>query len=160
MKLKEIKDVVSIDTGAPCPIVISADGVTAASFYKQSDDFDEHSFKENALNQSAYSVLFYGCMFSRFGTPSNECISGHPYYELGLRSFSFYELVDSDLIRDLIKINAVHPRHDKKIWDRFSHYILTFHDNMFECVAQKYEIRETKSSVRQQSEDLLEELSL
>lgn len=36
-------------------------------------------------------------------------------------------------------MNSVHRRHDPKIFEAFTHYIFTFHDSTFECVANSYD---------------------
>ncbi len=82
-----------------------------------------------------------------------------PYYKLGLRSCSFYELKNSDLIKELEKIDQIHPYYNADKWKKFKHFILTFHDNMFECVAKEFEIREENDSIYRQTSTILNELS-
>jgi len=35
-------------------------------------------------------------------------------------------------------MNYVHPRNEPAVFDKLHHYIFTFHDSTFECVAQSY----------------------
>ena len=79
--------------------------------------------------------LYILWLTNKFGMPGNETIGGHPYSHLGMKSFSFYELKNSDLIK-----------------------ILTFHDNMFECVARNFECREEKTSIYNQVVDILNDI--
>ena len=95
-----------------------------------------------------------------FGLPGNETIQGHPYSKLGMKSFSFYELRHSDFIESLQHIESVHPYFDPEKWKLYKHYILTFHDNMFECIAQDFEVRKENKSLHNQMSILLGELSL
>jgi hypothetical protein len=73
--------------------------------------------------------------------PGNETLPGHPYYPFGLASYGFYEMKDSDLIIKLKNIDSIHPYHKAATWKRYKHYILTFHENMFECIAIGYEFK-------------------
>jgi hypothetical protein len=54
----------------------------------------------------------------------------------------------------------VHPYYDPHKWEKYKHYILTFHDNMFECVAKNFEIREGNTSLYNQVTIILNELSV
>ncbi|MBK7988192.1 MAG: hypothetical protein IPK11_15040 [Ignavibacteria bacterium] len=92
--------------------------------------------------------------------PGNETIQGHPYRALGLESHSFYELTKSDLIENLKKISSIHPNYKDSQWLSDRHYILTFHDSMFECIAQDFEIREENTSLYDQATEMLSELSV
>lgn len=93
-----------------------------------------------------------------FGIPGDETIHGHPYSKLGMESYSFYELKNSDLIKSLQDIDQVHPQYNPKKWKMYKHYILTFHDNMFECIAQCFEIREENTSLYNQAAKMLNQL--
>ena len=37
-------------------------------------------------------------------------------------------------------MNHVHPRNDPAAFDKFQHYIVTFEDSTFECIARAYEV--------------------
>jgi hypothetical protein len=37
-------------------------------------------------------------------------------------------------------MNHVHPRNDPAAFDKFHHYIVTFEDSTFECIAQSYAV--------------------
>jgi hypothetical protein len=77
-----------------------------------------------------------------------------------MKSFSFYELRGSDLIKSLQDIERMHPNYNYQKWEMYKHYILTFHDNMFECIAQGFEIREENTSLYDQATKMLSELSI
>lgn len=36
-------------------------------------------------------------------------------------------------------MNAVHPRHSSANYDSLRHFIITFHDSTFECVARDFD---------------------
>jgi hypothetical protein len=91
--------------------------------------------------------------------PGNETIDGHPYYKLGMQSCSFYELRNSDFIKSLQDIDKVHPEYNPESWKAYKHYIITFHDNMFECIAKDFEIREENTSLYNQATVMLNSVS-
>ena len=77
-----------------------------------------------------------------------------------MKSYSIYELKNSDLIKSLQDIEKIHPQYNPKKWEMYRHFILTFHDNMFECIAQDFEIREENTSIYNQAAVMLNELSV
>ena len=70
-----------------------------------------------------------------FGSPSDETMSGHPLAERGLRPYGVFEVRNSSWIRALEQMNRVHPNHNASRFGALRHFVFTFHDNMFECVA-------------------------
>lgn len=74
------------------------------------------------------------------GPPNDEAIRGHPLWRRGLDSYRAYQVEQSSLLRRIAVMNYVHPRNDPASFDHFRHYILTFEDSTFECVAKSYTI--------------------
>jgi hypothetical protein len=54
----------------------------------------------------------------------------------GLAPYGEFEVVASSWIRSLERMNRVHPRHDAARFAELRHFIFTFHDKTFECVAK------------------------
>jgi hypothetical protein len=148
MELIEINSGFQISVGSPEPIILANDHVLSLSFYIESE------------NEKTITLLFKNKSYFRLGIPNDEAIFGHPYRILGLESHSFYELKQSDLIENLKKISSIHPQYDSKRWLEYKHYILTFHDNMFECIAKDFEIREENTSLYSKATIMLNELSI
>ena len=96
----------------------------------------------------------------KFGTPNDEVIHGHPYYQLGLRSYSFFEICNSDWIAQIIEINSVHPRHSEELFTSYRHFVLTFHDSMFECIASDYQVSFSTRSMGEIISENIESLIL
>ena len=132
MKLIAIQGLFKINPASPSPIVFSTMEGTCICFYLIPED-------GMALNTARIILKFRVCIEYTFGGPSGELVYGHPYYELGLDGSLFYELQDSDWIKACERINSIHPQHDPERWKKFKHYILTFHDNMFQCIAEGFE---------------------
>jgi hypothetical protein len=146
MELIEINSGFQINVGTPEPIILANGSFLFLSFYIESD------------NEKTATLIFKNYSYSRLGIPGNETLLGHPYSVLGLQSHSFYELKKSDLIENLKKISSIHPNYKESLYINDRHFILTFHDNMFECIAQDFEIREENTSLYNQATLMLNEL--
>lgn len=47
---------------------------------------------------------------------------------------------DSDWINELKEIDKNHPYFNEDKWNSLNHYVTTFHDDLFECIAKGFEI--------------------
>lgn len=81
-------------------------------------------------------VRFSGAWFHSCGAPNDEALDGHPLSKVGLTRYGVFTVQGSSLIQQLEKRNAGHPRHRCEIFADLKHWVLTFHDNTFECVAR------------------------
>lgn len=162
MKLNEISGLISIDVGAPTPTIISNDSNLYIMFYAGRSDSNAEVLQErnSVYDKGIYILKFNLFLKYNFGIPGNEIIIGHPYAKLGLQSYAFYELEDSDWIKELMEIESVHPYFNKDKWIGYKHYILTFHDNMFECIARDFEIREKTTSIYEQASIITNEINV
>ena len=121
----ELTDVPDQCPGAPSPIVI-ADGYECLLSY--------------LLHESGSALIrFHHAWLHALGGPNDEAISGHPLYARGLDSYGAYEVQHSSLIRGMERMNSVHPSHNPKRFENLRHFIFTFHDDTFECVAESFE---------------------
>jgi hypothetical protein len=71
---------------------------------------------------------------------NDEALQGHPLWGRGLRHSGTYRVESSSLVRKLERMNSVHPQHDPKGFEKRTHFIFTFHDSTFECVAESFEV--------------------
>jgi hypothetical protein len=160
MELIEINGLFEMDCGSPSPTILSNDNELFIAFYAdKKGNFFEPTERNTIYDTGIFALKFKRYLKYSFGLPGNESLDGHPYKKLGIKSYSFYELEDSDLIKELQNIEKVHPYYDSAKWKMYKHYIITFHDNMFECVAQGFEIREENASLYNQVSNMLRELS-
>lgn len=159
MELLEIEGLFLMDSGAPSPTIVSNDNELLITFYVDKESlFVEPQQRDTFYDTGVVTLRFKLALKYTFGLPNDETMHGHPYSRLGMRPYSFYELKDSDLIASMQKINSVHPYHNPETWKECRHYIITFHDNMFECVASGFEIREENVSLHDQAATMLNEL--
>ncbi len=69
------------------------------------------------------------------GAPNEEAIAGHPLSDRGLEPFAAFEIKQSSWIRQLEKLNSVHPYHDReRFLESKRHFVFVFHDSTFECL--------------------------
>ncbi|SFB86217.1 hypothetical protein SAMN05421780_101798 [Flexibacter flexilis DSM 6793] len=161
MELVEIKGLFEMDFGSPSPTILSNDNELFIAFYADKQSSSTIPQERNTIYDTGiFALKFKAFLKYTFGLPGDETIQGHPYSKLGMKSYSFYELRNSDLIKSLQDIEKIHPNYNPEKWKMYKHYILTFHDNMFECIAQDFEIREENTSLYNQATVMLNELSV
>ncbi len=74
------------------------------------------------------------------GPPNDEALSGHPLASKGLRSYSAFLVESSPWIKVLEKMNQVHPSHTARLFSDLRHFVFTFHDSVFECIAAGFKV--------------------
>jgi hypothetical protein len=75
-------------------------------------------------------VTFAGSEAHYFGPPHVDAVDHHPLHSRGLDIYGAFEVHDSSWIRELRQIAG------RRINGR--HFILTFHDSTFECIASGF----------------------
>ena len=133
------------DIGAPVPVVVAGEHTTVVTYYVQNtpDGWDDKaviSVRPDTKRDLVASIVFRFCYGHIFGPPNDEAFEEHPLSSRGLEPYDAFEILDSSWIRSLVKMNSVHPYHDKsKFLQSKRHFILSFHDSTFECIAESYE---------------------
>ncbi|ULO08532.1 hypothetical protein H1230_06915 [Paenibacillus sp. 19GGS1-52] len=143
----------SWDVGAPIPQVISSGYQTYLIYYigEASDDWDGINVK--VIDPDSNEVLpiavvkFNGCYAYKFGGANDEVMYGHPLYKKGLKFYSAHKVINSKWIKAEEKINSIHDYYKPERWKDRIHYLLLFHDELFECIADGYEITMYKESI-------------
>ena len=132
--LLELTSLPQCDVGAPSPQVVADEHRLLLAYIVQQQG-------PGASTQPYAVVRFNRPQAHFFGPPNDEAIDGHPLYTKGLEAYACYRVVNSSWIRTLERMNSVHPMHKAERYDRLSHYIFTFHDSTFECVADSFQVR-------------------
>ena len=127
-RVVEIGDLPPSDAGAPEPIVIANEHRVLLAY--RTADQGESSSERWAIVEPK------GCRAHFFGPPNDEALHGHPLYDRGLTPYSVFKVRESSWIRLMEKRNRVHDRHDPSRYAKLSHFVFTFHDSTFECVAE------------------------
>jgi len=135
----ELKDVPQSDVGAPQPLVLSDERVTLLAYAVQREPypFDDRVLREadHLFVEEAALVELRSCRSFMFGGPNDEAFAGHPLADRGLSPYGAFEIENSSWIRQLEKMNSVHSQHQGGWLLTLKHFIFTFHDSTFECVA-------------------------
>jgi hypothetical protein len=143
----KLTDIPQSDVGAPEPVVFSNEQKTVLG-YRLVDNIGWDTAKvENPGPELAGIIEFRFCKALMFGPPNDEAIDGHPLYDRGLASYSAFRVVNSSWLRKLERMNRVHERHDTKLFEKYKHFIFTFHDSVVECIAEGYEASTVESEV-------------
>ena len=156
MKIEQIKEGFEIDVGAPAPTILSNEHHVYVIFYIRDvdpnwDGTTVHVRSEE--DEGIVTVKFNRFAQFKFGSPNDEAMNGHPLYHLGLEPYSIQKVLDSEWIKELIKMNSVHPHHRDEAFEKYEHFIFFFHDTCFEIVAEGYSIEEnSESSMRKEIE--------
>ena len=73
------------------------------------------------------------------GWPNDEVLHAHRLWGRGLTFYAMHEVVNSDWLAELERRNSVHPRHIPGLILRDRHFIGTYQDGTFECIARGIE---------------------
>lgn len=134
--VKLLSSVPQPEAGAPVPVVLASEFRIFLA-YVVSEPLPQgrnNSFQLNT-NDSIAQIEFIRPWAHMFGPPSDEIIEGHPLAGRGLEPYGTFEVHNSSWIRSLVEMNAVHSRHDPSQFANDRHFIFTFHDTTFECIA-------------------------
>ncbi|MEL7536957.1 MAG: hypothetical protein AAFM91_07765 [Pseudomonadota bacterium] len=139
--------------GAPIPYVFASELFTYVAYYAQETDpnWDGSTVRVVGPDSSDERVIVvrFDSYATYFGPPNDEAFDGHPLEQRGLTPYGFFEIANSSWIRSLEKMNSVHRNHNgEEFLRRNRHFVLSFHDSTFECVARSFEwVEDTRGSV-------------
>lgn len=137
--------------GAPTPVVLSDEGKTVLAFHTENTPEGWDGTRVRVVRPDSEEptalVGFKWCYAHMFGPPNDVAFGGHPLAARGLEPYGAYEVLNSSWIRQLERMNSVHEYHKpERFWERH-HYIFTFHDSTFECVADGLKVTEASGSM-------------
>ena len=163
-RVSELNNVPQSSVGAPIPIVLAGEHDVLLTYYLQNttEGWDGRSVKmvgADSEGEPVAIIKFKNCYAHMFGPPNDEAFQGHPLSDQGLGPYGAFEVHNSSWIRKLEKINSVHHYHSK---DRFMeskrHYVFSFHDTTFECIAKDFEVDLSSGSVKSMVSRMLENI--
>lgn len=152
-RVVELRDLPQMDTGAPMPAVIANEHVLDLVYLTiEIDPNWDGSYStmvgEDTERDEVACVRFGNAWAHSFGSPGDETLNGHPLWGRGLSPYAASEVHHSSWIRSLERMNSVHSNHTPAMFDGLRHFIFTFHDSTFECVAKGYECRVVSGSMK------------
>ncbi|MEJ0058949.1 MAG: hypothetical protein WDM79_04915 [Terricaulis sp.] len=125
--IRELSDVPQMDPGSPTPQVTWNALAPLLLAYQLPDD-------------STATIAFDLGLACKIGPPNDETLHGHPLYAFGLSHYAASEVLNSPWLAEIRERNRVHDSHSDAMFDKFRHFIWTFHDETFECLAQSYRL--------------------
>lgn len=132
---------VELDAGAPLPHVLADGHSVFVVFYLRAssrvhDGTTVAVADPHGTDEAVGLIEFTGVHSVSFGGPNDEALHGHPLHGHGLRPYAVHEVHGSRWITEAERINSVHPCHRPGWHDTLRHFLITFHDETLECLAQ------------------------
>jgi len=151
-RVLEIDSVPQSSVGAPMPLILSNEYTVLLAYIVQAtpSDWDGTSVRvidPRTSGEPLALVEFASYCSFMFGPPNDEAFKGHPLASRGLHPYAAFLIENSSWIRQLERMNSVHPYHRPEHFERLKHYVFAFHDSTFECVAEGFTISEHEGSL-------------
>lgn len=143
------------DVGAPLPHLLTNGHHTLLAFYLDvpNPNWDGKTVKIVSPNsgetESLAIVEFFHCRSVRFGGPNDEVHHGHPLYGRGLDAYTAQVVRNSRWLAELQRINSAHRGYKPDYWRLVKHFILWFHDETFECLAESFKVETRHCSMKE-----------
>ena len=153
-KVVSLEDFPQSSVGAPCPAVIATEHSLILFFLveEQDPDWDGTTVRVvdiDSPEEHCAVIHFERPSTHSLGPPNDEAFGGHRLARKGLQPYGAFEVINSEWIQLLEKINSVHHRHDReRFLEGKRHFIITFHDSVFECVARGYKFSLMPGSIK------------
>jgi hypothetical protein len=106
------------------PVIVQSEGACYLLYWDREN-------KRTALE-------FSRCSVGKYGYPNDETLAGHRLHEKGLGPYGIFEVIESAWIAKLKKGNEV-VFSDFKSFEGKRHFVITFHDSTFECIASDFQ---------------------
>lgn len=134
-----------MDSGAPCPVVISDEHKLILLYYIQRTDKDywdgtDIKVRDSDEDLGVTCITFKDYTQVKYGWPNDEVCNGHRYYKYGIKPYAIYEVLNSDWIKKIEKGNSIHPYHSPTLFKDDKHYVFYFHDSCFEIISTKFDV--------------------
>ena len=152
-------------TGAPLPQVFSNSHHTYLTYFIDTRDPNwDGSYTTLIDNKSDTSspiaiVTFIRPNSHRFGIVNDEAVNGHPLYDKGLEVYRAHIIENSSWIEELKSIHKAHPYYSDDHWVDDKHFLLFFHDEIFEIIARDYKIEVVDSTFNNVAIDVAKRLN-
>lgn len=152
-KVIELKEIPQSSVGAPLPIILSDEHTILLAYLLENmpENWDGSTIKivdYETQDEPLAIVKFNRYASFMFGNPNDEAFSGHPLFERGLQPYAVFEIENSSWLRNLEKMNSVHPYHKPENFQKYKHFVFAFHDSTFECVAESFDISIHEGSLK------------
>lgn len=145
-------DVPQSSVGSPSPAALSGERLLHLAYYLEERQNGRHGpgvppVDEHSQGELCALVRFSRAIAHMSGPPNDEAFKGHPLAQRGLKPYAVSEVANSSSLRTLERMNAVHPLHRPERFAKYKHFVFTFHDSVFECIAENFQLSVHKGSV-------------
>ncbi len=124
-----LEDAPLMSVGSPCPTVYATEWDVSLSYYLEKGD----GLGDWALFRFEQVVAHY------LGPPDEEVLEKHPLTNRGLFRFGAFQVFNSSWIIQLQSLTKDSDYH-QELFGKSNHYIIAFHDSIFECAAKSYSV--------------------
>ena len=151
-KVVELKNVPQSSVGAPLPIVLADEHKILLAYIAEitPPEWNGSYVRVVAPSKSDEPLVlveFSSYSSFNFGAPNDEAFDGHPLEGRGLHPYGAFQIENSSWVRQLERMNSVHPEHKPERFAQLRHFVFAFHDSTFECVAERLTVSQHKGSL-------------
>ena len=87
-------------------------------------------------------LFFKSYLIFKNGYPNIDVsIVQEKFGENDIESSVLYQVTNSSWITEITIANRIHPDHKDELFENLIHFLIFFHDETFECIADSYEIK-------------------
>jgi hypothetical protein len=142
-RVRKLAELPQSSMGAPCPMILIGEHSLRIAYYleEKAEGWDGTTVRLVSPDQGdePCAVVDFVMPYAHmFGPPNDEAFEGHPLADRGLQPYGAFEIEGSSWLGALERMNSVHPYHKPDRFKEYRHFILSFHDTTFECIAQSF----------------------
>lgn len=152
------------DTGAPMPQVYGNGHKTFLIYMINEPDPNWDGTYTTVIDNTSEKkyplalVEFDGGTF-RFGIANEDVFGGLSVANKGMEWYEAHLIENSKWIEELKTIHKIHPYFHEPSWDGKKHFMLLFHDEMFEVVAKDYKIEQFNSTFKDLAQEVVKRMN-
>src|SRR5688500_9729003 len=151
-RVRELAELPQSSIGAPCPMILVGEHSLRIAYYveEKEEGWDGTTVRLMSPDQGTEPCAVADCVspYAHLcGAPNDEAFAGHPLAERGLQPYGAYEVEGSSWLATLERMNSVHPYYRPERFKKYRHFILSFHDTTFECIAESFTLSTCRGSV-------------
>jgi hypothetical protein len=113
------------------PFIVASDRRVILAYPIAESDFERFG-PFDSDDDPFCTVLFPDAVFHRLGPPGDLDLEIHPLASQGLNGYSVHEVMNSSLAAEILAVASHGPAP--------RHFVITFQDSTFECVASDYTV--------------------
>ncbi|CAH2777821.1 MAG: FIG00460443: hypothetical protein [uncultured Paraburkholderia sp.] len=121
------------------PFIVASDRRVILAYPIAESDFERYG-PFDPDDDPFCAVLFPDTVFHRLGPPGDSALDIHPLAAEGLRGYSVHEVTNSSLAAEIAAVSAASDVESNAADIAQRHFVITFDESTFECVASDYTV--------------------